>query len=388
MVTPDRSGPALIDRLLKRPRDFEFFQLVKLLRREGRGVALPGGPGPAKQENIRFRPSLSIGFPPGDIDTLAPIESDDPAEPRRYRLEVNFMGLYGPSSPMPTHFSEDFLWSVTPEDPGRDFVDLFHHRMISFVFRAWLKYRHAEQFDPRAPDDFSRRALCLLGLGTQGMAEGSGLPPLMLLKTAGLLADRHRSAAGLEQFLRAHFALPSLRVRACVEHTARVPRSQTMRLGRSTARLGDTAVLGERVADLSGTFRIELGPFEVATARRFLPGSEELMRLVRLARLYVRDPLNMELRLRIPAQNVPPLRLTERARLGLGHLTWLSPDGRHEGQATVSLRAYDPLYQRRSTPSAVPAFESKPRPAAPAVTARPAPPAKRTTPRVTSLRRP
>lgn len=388
MVTPDRSGPALIDRLLKRPRDFEFFQLVKLVRREGRGVALPGGPGPAKQENIRFRPSLSIGFPPGDIDTLAPIESNDAAESQRYRLEVNFMGLYGPSSPMPTHFAEDFLWGAGHEDAGRDFVDLFHHRMISFVFRAWLKYRHAEQFDPSALDDFSRRALCVIGLGTPGMAEGSGLPPLMLLKTAGLLADRHRSAAGLEQFLRTHFALPSLKVRACVEHTARVPRAQALRLGRPTARLGDTAVLGERVTDLSGTFRIELGPFDVANARRFLPGSEELVRLVRLARLYVRDPLHMELRLRIPAASVPPLRLTERARLGLGHLTWLSPDGRHEGRATVSLRAYDPLYLRRSRPSAVPSSESKPRPAAPAVATRPSTPAKRTTPRVTTLRRP
>ena len=388
MVTPDRPGPALIDRLLRRPRDFEFFQLVKLLRRQGRGVALPGGPGPAKQENLRFRPSLSIGFPPGDIDTLERIPPGDTEERERFRLEVNFMGLYGPSSPMPTHFAEDFLWTAGHEDAGRDFVDLFHHRMISFVFRAWLKYRHAEQFDAGAVDDFSRRALCVIGLGTPGMAEGAGLNGLMLLKTAGLLADRHRSAAGLEQFLRAHFALPSLKVRACVEHTARIPPSQTLRLGRPTARLGDTAVLGERVSDLSGTFRIELGPFDVATARRFLPGSEELLRLVRLTRLYVNDPLNMELLLRIPAASVPPLRLTERAQLGLGHLTWLSPDGRHEGRATVSLRPHDPLYQQRSRPSAPPASESKPRPAAPAVTARPAAPAKRTTPRVTTLRRP
>jgi len=387
MATPDRPRPALIDRLLGRPRDFEFFQLVKLLRREGQDAALPGGPGPARRENLRFRPSLSIGFPPGDIDTLQALESDDPAVPRRFRLEVNFMGLYGPSSPMPTHFAEDFMWAPG-EDAGRDFVDLFHHRMISFVFRAWLKYRHVEQFDPVDLDDFSRRALCAIGFGTPGIAEGSGLPPLPLLKSAGLLADRHRSAVGLEQYLRAHFALPSLRVRPCVEHHARVPRSQALRLGRPTARLGETAVLGERVADLAGTFRIELGPFDVATARRFLPGSPELARLVKLARLYVRDPLNMELKLRIPADGVPPLRLTERAQLGLGHLTWLSPDGRHEGEATVSLRAYDPLYQRRSRPAAAPVSESKPRPAAPAVTSRPAAPGKRTTPRVTTIRRP
>ncbi len=388
MATPDRARPALIERLLARPKDFEFFQLVKLLRREGRDAALPGGPGPARRENVRFRPPLSIGFAPGDIEALDVIEADDSGAPRRFRLEVNFMGLYGPSSPMPTHFSEDFMWRAGHEDAGRDFVDLFHHRMISFVFRAWLKYRHAEQFDARELDDYSRRALCTIGLGTPGIAAGSGLPPLAMLRTAGLLADRHRSAVGLEQFLRAHLEVPTLRVRPCVAHAARVPASQSLRLGRPSARLGETAVLGERVADRAGTFRIEFGPFDVASARRFLPGSDDLTRLVRLTRLYVRDPLNVELLLRIPAEGVPPLRLTERARLGLGHLTWLSPDGRHEGRAAVSLRAYDPLYQRRARPSGPPSAEPKPRPVAAPVTSRPAAPAKRTTPRVTTIRRP
>lgn len=388
MAPPDRPGSPLIDRLHARPREFEFFQLVKLLRREVRGASLPGGPGPAKQENLRFRPAVGIGFPPGDIHAIAPIESDDdPAMPRRWRIEVNFMGLYGPSSPMPTHFSEDFMWSGG-EDAARDFVDLFHHRIISFVFRAWMKYRHAEQFDAQVLDDFSRRLLCIIGLGTPGMAEGSGLRPLRLLRTSGLLADRHRSAAGLEQFLRAQFGLAALRVRPCVKHVAHVPAAQALRLGRPVARLGETAVLGERLIDLSGTFRLELGPFDVATARRFLPGSDELARLVKLARLYVSDPLNIELRLRISAPSVPPLRLTERARLGLGHLTWLSPDGRHEGQASVSLRPYDPLYQRRARPSDVPVSEPQPRPAAPAVTTRPAKTAPRTKPRVTTIRRP
>ena len=390
MATSDRAGSALNERLLERPRDFAFFQLVQLLQRQSPGVTAPGGPGPAARENVRFRPSLGIGFPPGDIHSLEPMESqdgDEPDAPPRFRVEVNFMGLYGPSSPMPTHFAEDFLWAGAEEHGARDFVDLFHHRIISLVFRAWLKYRYAVQFDPAGPDDFSRRMLCLMGLGTAGLAHGAAVPVMPLLRSAGPLADRHRSAVGLEEYLRVHFDLPSLRIRACVERTAHVPRAQTLRLGQPTARLGDTAVLGERVVDLSGTFRIELGPIDVATARRFLPGSEELPHLVRLARLYVRDPLNIELKLRIPADSVPPLRLTARAQLGLGHLTWLSPDGRHEGQATVSLRPYDPLYRRRAAIAPAPTLDSEPRPAVPTVAVRPSGPTRRTTPRVTTIRR-
>ncbi len=386
MASPDRPGSALIEHLLEHPRVYSFFALVKLMHRQGRDALLPGGAGPPSRENVRFRPPLNLGFPAGDIESVEVTERDDGGEPRRFRVDVNFMGLYGPSSPLPTHFSESFLWAAEGQEGGRDFVDLFHHRMISFVFRAWLKYRYSEQFDAAALDDFSRRMLCLIGVGTPAMEAGAGLALLPLLRTAGLLADRHRSAVGLERFLRSQFALPAIRIEACAEHHAHIPSPQALRLARPTARLGETAVLGEYLVDRSGRFRVVLGPVDLATARRFLPGSDDLPRLVKLVRLYVRDPLEFDIQIRIPADQIAPLRLTARAQLGLGHLTWLSPDGRHEGRATLSTRAVDPLYQRPAAP-APKAREEAPRPAAPAVTVRPTAPAKRTTPRVTTLRR-
>jgi type VI secretion system protein ImpH len=372
--------------VLENPRQFEFFELVKLLKQRDSGAVLPGGAGPASQENVRFRPPLHMGFPTGDVEAISVLDPQEEGERTRYRVEVNFMGLYGPSSPMPAHFTEEMMWAGLPADGARDFVDIFHHRLISFLFRGWQKYRYAEQFHDAPLDDFSRRALCLLGMGTAGIESGSGLPALPMLRTAGLMADRHRSAVGLEQLLRSHFDLEVIRIESCRERRANIPVAQTLRLGRPTARLGDSAVLGERVVDRASTFLIVLGPFDVSNARRFLPGGDEMLKLVRLTRLYVRDPLHFRLELRVPAENVPPLRLTERAKLGLGHLTWLSPDGRHEGRASVSVRAVDPLYQRRAA-TPVQAPERAEPVAAPAVTLRTTPPVTRRTTRVTTLRR-
>jgi len=373
--------------VLERPRAYEFFQLVKLLRRRDPEAVLPGGAGPARLENVRFRPPLHMSFPTGDVESLTELEPDADGGRTRYRVEVNFMGLYGPSSPLATHFTEEMIWAGLSSDAARDFVDLFHHRLISFVFQAWQKYRYSEQFQTRPLDAFSRRALSLLGMGTAGMEAGSRLPALILLRSAGLLADRHRSAAGLQQLLRTHFELGTIRVEACREIRANIPFAQRLRLGRPSARLGDNAVLGERVVDRASSFRIVLGPFDVANARRFLPGGDELLRLVRLVRLFVRDPLHFRLELRVPAENVPPLRLTERAKLGLGHLTWLSPDGRHEGRAAVSIRAVDPLYQRRDVAPAPLPERAEPRPETPAAAIRTTPPATRKITRVTTLRR-
>jgi type VI secretion system protein ImpH len=380
----DRPGIALGERAAAESHAWSFFQLVRALTRTSEGASLPGGPGPARSENLRFRPAASMGFPKSDVESVDRIGADEDEDTERWRVTVNFMGLYGPSSPMPNHFTEEIVWAGADADTGRDFVDLFHHRVISFVYRAWEKYRYPVCFTSGGTDPFTTRMSCLLGAGTAGMSEALGVPPVSLLRTAGLLADRHRSAAGLEQMLRVHFGGVDVRVRSCAERHARIPDAQRLRLGRPGATLGDSAVLGESVIDRAGSFEIELGPLAMPAFRRLLPGGEDLLRLVRLTRLYVTDPLDFHLRLRLRADQVPALRLAPPEPQPLGHLSWMRPHGAREGVALVSVRRVDPLRARRLT--ALPPPPSEPK--RDATTTQTVTPVVRKTPRVTSLRRP
>src|SRR4029077_3640515 len=102
-------------------------------------------------------------FPRSAVEPAERREGDDDRPPH-YRVTVNFMGLYGPASPLANHFTEEMIWAGTEQQAGRDFVDLFHHRIISFVYRAWEKYRYGAQFDAAGPDDFTRRLECLIGV--------------------------------------------------------------------------------------------------------------------------------------------------------------------------------------------------------------------------------
>ena len=99
-----------MERLLAHPRDYDFFQLVRMLLREDPAATPPGGEGPPRRENVRFRPAAHLGFAPSDVDVVEvlPAAEDEPA---RFRVTVNFMGLYGPASPMPNHVTEDILWA-------------------------------------------------------------------------------------------------------------------------------------------------------------------------------------------------------------------------------------------------------------------------------------
>ena len=185
--------------------------------------------------------------------------------------------------------------------------------------------------------------LCLLGLGTSGMAQATGLDPISLLATAGVLASRHRTEVGLAGLIAAQFPGHDVRIEPCVERRAAVPPDQRMKLGRSGSGLGQDAYLGESVHDRSGRFRIVIGPLTEAQFRALLPGQPELLRLARLVRLYLADPLEFELVLVLRAEEVPAFRLRPRAELPLGAMSWIQPRGDRPGRAPVAARRADPL---------------------------------------------
>ena len=376
---PALSREAPIARMAEECHRYSFFQLLRLLGRALGGV-MPGGTGPAARERVRLRPSASMGFPRCAVESVElpsaassggrpsgplpsggplpeglpraaePFDGEPPEAPEGGRavVTVNFMGLYGPSSPLPNHFTEEILWAGADGAAARDFLDLFHHRLISFVYRAWEKYRYPMQYRAGGEDRHSRRVLSLLGLGTAGAGGAAGIPAASVLRIAGLLRSRARSAAGLEAALRDHTGGLPIRVVPFVSRRASVPPDQRARLGRGTCRLGETACLGERVLDSAGAFEIAIGPLSCEDYRRFLPGGDALDRLVRLVRFYVPDPLHFHVRLRTRDGEAPRLALAPSAGLPLGRMSWLAPRPLEAGEAVVPVRDSDPLHRARA----------------------------------------
>lgn len=321
--------------------DRSFFQLVQQLVRLREGAIAPGGGGPPRHETIRFRPNASLGFPASDVAAVERYELPGEEIPLRYRVTVNFMGLYGPASPMPNHFTEEMLWADGEGEIQRDFLDLFHHRMISFVYRAWLKYRHWAHYRAGGKDATTPLYLGLIGMGTDGLVEASRISPFALLRCAGLLGGGPRSAAGLRALLRDQFDQVPLEVTSFLRRVVTLPGDQCSRLGAASCRLGKSVILGERVVDRATAFGLTLGPLSAAEFEQWLPGGERFQRMVRLVRFYLRDPLDAVVTLKLEAPEVPALRLGERRPLG--QMSWLLPTGRAEGRVELKTVRFDPL---------------------------------------------
>jgi type VI secretion system protein ImpH len=278
--------------------------------------------GPADEECLRLRPELSLGFSASDVAEIDLAERSPQAEGLRFQITTTFLGLYGPSSPLPVFYTENLLDQDPDESLVRPFLDIFHHRALSLLYRVWEKYRHVVQFQPGGTDSMSRRLMCLGGLDGTGLADSVGIPAVRLLAYAGGLTQRPRSAPVLRGILLDYFEGLPIEIEQCVEQQVEIPEGDRNLLGVRNVELGLNFSIGERVLDRSSTFRVKIGPLALESFLGFLPGGGGRAKLEGLLDLFDPDPLDAELELWIRAEEIPALQLS-REPMGLGWSTWL-----------------------------------------------------------------
>jgi len=314
-------------RLQEAPQEFSFFQAVQLLERALPGSAPLGGPGPAARERVRLRPETSLAFQAAEVTEVTPPS----AEQTHYRLTTTVAGLYGANSPLPGFYSEEILHSEvdTSQDPVRAFLDVINHRLLSLLYRAWLKYRWGLTFRRDARDSLSVCMLHLAGLGSPGVRDTLELPAQRLLRYAGFLTQIPRNASTLAGVVADYFDDIPVVVFPCEERWVVIDPADRTRLGEQGSVLGESFTLGERVCDRTGKFVLQLDSFdELADFADFLPLGRHHQELGALVRFLVPDPLQYDVRLGLAGQAVPTLRLGGADGAGrLGWTSWLGSEG-------------------------------------------------------------
>jgi type VI secretion system protein ImpH len=315
--TPDHP---LASRVLHEPRAFEFFQLLHLIERLIPDRPATGEHGPPAREPVRLRPCLDLVFPSADLDRADWRETL--AGDGQLRLTTTFFGLYGSDSPLPTHFTEKLLQGVEEDGRVRDFVDLFHHRVLSLFYRVWKKYRYYVVFRPKGDDPISQAVRGLLGIATPDTAERLGVPPVRLFRYAGLFTQRPRSAVGLEGLLQDYFGDTPVEIEQCVGRWLPIETSDQNRFGAANCTLGENMLLGERIFDRSGKIRLKIGPVGYEQFVQFLPNGTQTAPLRQIVRFYCSDPLEFDVQVTLHGDQVPELALGSARPAMLGWTSW------------------------------------------------------------------
>lgn len=321
------------DALRGRPTAFSFFQAVRLLERLRPDRNPVGGWDDPRDEVVRFAVPPAFAFPAGEIGDLEMDSEGDGGGPAR--MEVNFMGLTGPQGVLPLEYTGLVADRYRSRDRALgEFLDLFHHRLISLFYRAWRKGRFELHYqDAPGEVDLTRHLLDLLGLGLEAFQDRQAVPDRTLVYYGGLLAPQPRGAAALKQLLEDRMGVP-VEVEEFVGGWFPLSPRDHCHLGTDepATRLGRGAVVGDEVWDQQGRVRLRIGPLDRAEFEGFLPGGKLHEELKGLVRFFSHDQFDFEVQLLLRAREVPGVVLggEEADHRPLGWSTWLTSRPRDE----------------------------------------------------------
>ena len=314
--TPD----SLMERLKAEPYVFDFLQAVRLLQSRHPDQPRIGHSFSPAQDPVRFAQSPSLDFAPA---TLEAVQQKDPARPPT--LYSRHFGLFGPNGPLPlvlTEFAHDRILHFG----DRTFVafcNIFHHRLLSFFFRAWADSQRTVDLDRPEDQRWTYYVGSLIGLGMESLQNRDAVPDWAKLFYSGRLVHQTRNAEGLEAIIQDFFGIRT-EVQTFVGRWLNLPPGSECKLGDSpeTGRLGvNTVIVGSRIWDCQLNFRLRMGPMKLADLERLLPSGHSFQRLRDWVLNYASEHYFWDVQLVLAREEVPEIQLGQAGRLGW--TTWL-----------------------------------------------------------------
>jgi type VI secretion system protein ImpH len=288
--------------------EFDLVALVCLLARTSAA-------GAGDLQHVRFTPETSLAYPASEVAAAgrAADADDGPTV-----LRTPLIGLLGAMGPMPVPYTE---LTAARERAGQhalfDLLALIHHPQAALLVRAhlatrfWLQHGLRTSSAAGAADDDGTtqpftRVLCAL-VGTLACAAGAprGLPWQFVVHHAGLLRRRPLPAVSLTALLHDYFGVP-VAVRQFTGGYVDLPHAACTRLGNADARVGITALLGDRVFDPGADLLLHIGPVRRALFLELVAAGDAARTLAAAVAFALGPTQAFSYAVELAAEDVPP----------------------------------------------------------------------------------
>ena len=353
--------------LLDHSTTYDFYYAVGMMERLHPHAVRIGGDGPYAGERIRFKHDPTLVFSPGDITSVEwnakPQAVEDLLEGKEHRFEVmtSFLGLTGGVTPLPLYLAEEIAQAQDSAKTKRDFLDMFHHRLISFVYRIGVKYDLAREYARDQSDEWSRRMLSLVGFDAYAGRKLRHIPLWRLLRLGPLLASSVRSSRTLELALEDLCGEALEGAHVYLEQFAGgwspLDSEQRCMLGIKNTTLGMNSVLGVNCFDKAGKAIIVIKPLR-ENFRRFLTDGDMYPLIIEALGLLSPEPIEFELDLVLTDEARPPFKLGVHDGGRVGVDSWLGSS--YGPQSETHLRVPLPAELPRDPNAFKPKWQSQP----------------------------
>lgn len=361
-----RQSTGLIEQLRTEPYRFEFYQAVRLLES---AVLTPGedspyGAGrlgtatPPSREFLRFKSQTSLSFVSADVLKLHRRSvpegiKETVSDTEKWEMEVGFGGLIGSQGVLPYFMTEVVQQELKEKNAAlKDFLDIFNHRHVSLLYRAWQKYQLPVNYEQsrlrqdKEPDLFSQVIASVAGLGTSEMRYRLPIPDDALLGLAGHLGRQQCSATGLAQMIRQFFGL-NVSIEQFQGQWDELPEDVLTRLPCAEQplgvnnRLGVDTIMGTHCFQAQNKFRVVIEPMDYETHMAMAPGGRKLEALKSFIQLGAGVEMDFEISATLFTDDVAPVQLSDQAATQplLGWNTHMSTEPESGEPVYISLSA-------------------------------------------------
>ncbi|BFM08569.1 type VI secretion system baseplate subunit TssG [Halioxenophilus aromaticivorans] len=274
-----------------------FFETVRQLERkqtynlpkEMRWQGIVGLDALPEVEKLRFKSNYQLSFTP--VSHGQHSGADDLTTET---LWVNFLQLMGSEGVLPQHYTKLIISRIKQRDYAMaDFMDMFHHRLVSLFYRAWAKYRIVPQLDAHQQQNKQDPFTTLIS----ALADYRPAANNAQRYYSGHFAKQVRSASALESLLGDYLKLP-IKVDQHIGSWLPLASEDLSRLktnGPNRVRLGQGVLIGRRAWSVQSKIAIHIKQLNFKRYRNLVPGSPEYTALTELVRSYTPAHIEIDL---------------------------------------------------------------------------------------------
>lgn len=324
------------------PWEAGFISIMRAIAARTPSLPPPGKAMLPSQERFRLGQIANMAFSPREIAAIS--QQDD-----KLKLQLYSLGIWGAQGAMPLHLSELAYSRYEQHDRTMiDFADIFQHRALSQLYRAWFVSQDTASLDRKEDERFSFYIGSLIGLDPAELPS-QPLPIHTRLATSAHLIREARNPDGLLGAMQFYFGL-SVRMEEFELQWIFLEDKDQTALGddRYASLLGDGAILGDTVLDRQHKFKLLMGPLTLAQYMLFSPWGRDMAVLRELVRSFIGFEYAWDVQLILAKDQIPKASLDGSHQLG--YAAWLE---RETYDAPVLGMSFEPeMYHQTSENSA------------------------------------
>jgi len=294
---------------------YHFFQLVEVIYRiKGQNIdnLLKQDP---YADIIDFIGNNSLAFAPRDISAVK-------IRNNRFEIKVPFFNLIGTHSPLPNYYLDEIAQEQELSHTTV-MLNLFNHRLITFLYKVWRKYRYFICFKSNGADEFSKCMFSLIGLGSCDARNLLQVNPSKMLSYIGILTNSSRSPQLLVTLISHCFELSSVEISSWQFRRVAIAEQQLNKLGQNNCNLSKNFILGSHMVDYRGKFMLIIRELTLKKMQNFLPNGSLYNSLVNFVLFVMREQLAWDLCLVLAPNQVNRIRIGLDNGCYLGWTTFL-----------------------------------------------------------------